>query len=171
MRASGPTISTALPLLWRKTHGRRIAAADLAARPSLTFTRRLKASPAKVYAAWTEPEKIVRWFGRADLRPETMRAVIDARVGGHYRISFDTESEYYEVGGIYREVVEERTPGVQLGLAFDPGARIAGDGNAEAGWRGTRLTVHHAQLFDGASREGHEQGWLGALDKLEKFVT
>ena len=35
-----------------------------------------------------------------------MRAVIDARVGGHYRISFDTESEYYEVGGIYREVVE-----------------------------------------------------------------
>jgi uncharacterized protein YndB with AHSA1/START domain len=82
------------------------AAADLAARPSLTFKRRLNARPEKVYAAWTDPEKIVRWFGRADLKSETMRAVIDARVGGHYRINFDVESgERFEVGGVYREVV------------------------------------------------------------------
>jgi uncharacterized protein YndB with AHSA1/START domain len=147
------------------------AAADLAARPSLTFTRHLKASPAKVYAAWTEPEKIARWFGRADLKPETMRAVIDARVGGQYRISFDTESEYYEVGGIYREVVENERLVFSWAWHSTPEREslvtvtLAPDGD------GTRLTVHHAQLFDGASREGHEQGWLGALDKLEKFVT
>ena len=69
------------------------ADAGLAARPSLTLTRRLRARPEKVYAAWTDPEKIVRWFGRADLKPETMRAAIDARVGGRYRVGFDTESE------------------------------------------------------------------------------
>jgi uncharacterized protein YndB with AHSA1/START domain len=36
---------------------------------------------------------------------------------------------------------------------------------------GTLLTVHHAQLFDEAAREGHERGWLGGLDKLEKLVA
>jgi uncharacterized protein YndB with AHSA1/START domain len=81
-------------------------AAAPAARPSLTFRRRLKASPQKVYAAWTDPEKIVQWFGRADARAETVRAEIDPRVGGRYRISFSVPAgEYYEVGGVYREVI------------------------------------------------------------------
>ncbi len=38
------------------------AAADVT-RPSLSFKRRLNAPPAKVYAAWTDPQKIIRWFG------------------------------------------------------------------------------------------------------------
>ena len=36
---------------------------------------------------------------------------------------------------------------------------------------GTLLTVTHEKLFDEASRNGHEHGWIGALDKLEKFVA
>src|SRR5581483_4839506 len=32
-------------------------------KPSLTIKRRLHAPPAKVYAAWTEPAQLVRWFG------------------------------------------------------------------------------------------------------------
>ena len=32
-------------------------------KPSLTLKRRLNAAPAKVFAAWTEPEKLARWFG------------------------------------------------------------------------------------------------------------
>ena len=35
------------------------------ASPSLTLKRRLNAPPAKVWAAWTDPEKIVHWFGPA----------------------------------------------------------------------------------------------------------
>ena len=38
-------------------------AANVLIEPSLTLKRRLKAPPEKVYAAWTDPEKIVRWFG------------------------------------------------------------------------------------------------------------
>ena len=58
-------------------------------RPSLTLKRRLNASPEKVYAAWTDPQKIARWFGPASVRAGTERAEIDARVGGRYRVSFD----------------------------------------------------------------------------------
>src|SRR5215468_12670158 len=84
------------------------SAAAPIARPSLTFKRRIDAPPERVYAAWTDPQKIVRWFGRPDVRPETTTAEIDARVGGRFRFSFSTEGEYYEVGGVYREVVPNR---------------------------------------------------------------
>jgi len=36
---------------------------------------------------------------------------------------------------------------------------------------GTLLTLHHEQLFDLAARDGHERGWMGALDKLEKIFA
>ena len=36
---------------------------------------------------------------------------------------------------------------------------------------GTLLTLIHENLFDEDSRDGHQQGWIGAFDKLEKFVA
>ncbi len=81
------------------------ATAGLVTKPSLTLTRHLKAPPERVYAAWTDPEKLIRWFGRADATAGSFKADIDARVGGRFRISFSTASEYYEVSGVYREVV------------------------------------------------------------------
>jgi len=36
---------------------------------------------------------------------------------------------------------------------------------------GTLLTLTHEQLFDQAARDGHERGWLGSLDKLEKSIA
>jgi uncharacterized protein YndB with AHSA1/START domain len=141
------------------------------ARPSLTIKRRLNASPDKVYAAWTDPEKIIRWFGRADALPETMRADIDARVGGRFRIRFSTADEYYEVSGIYREVVPDgllvfswawhSTPEreSQVTVALQP------DGD------GTLLTLHHEKLFDLAARDGHERGWTKGIERLEILLS
>ena len=147
------------------------AAAALAGRPSLTFNRRLNAPPAKVYAAWTDPQKIIRWFGRSDAKRDSFRAEIDAQTGGRFRVSFSTDAEYYEVGGVYREVVPNQrlvfswawhsTPEreSQVTVALQP------DGD------GTLMTLTHEQLFDQAARDGHERGWLGSLDKLEKSIA
>jgi len=146
------------------------AAADVT-RPSLSFKRRLNAPPAKVYAAWTDPKKIIRWFGRSDAKPDSFHAEIDARIGGRFRVSFSTADEHYEVGGVYREVVpNERlvfswawhsTPErqSQVTVALKP------DGD------GTLLSLLHEQLFDQAARDGHERGWIGALDKLEDYLA
>src|SRR5260370_39437982 len=78
--------------------------AGLVGRHSLTFERRLNAAPAKVYAAWTDPEKIIRWFGRSDAKPGSFQAEIDARIRGRYRVSFSTADEYYQVRCIYLDV-------------------------------------------------------------------
>jgi uncharacterized protein YndB with AHSA1/START domain len=74
-------------------------------KPSLTLNRRLKAPPAQVFSAWTDPEKLIRWIGPSDTIANSARAELDVRVGGRYRISFKTENgENHEVGGVYREV-------------------------------------------------------------------
>ena len=82
-----------------------ISDAELAARPSLTLTRRFNAAPEKVYAAWADPQKLVQWFGPGSVEEGSVKADIDLRVGGRYRISFNAKGTYNEVGGVYREVV------------------------------------------------------------------
>src|ERR1700751_2824107 len=75
-------------------------------RPSLTLTRRINAKPDKVYAAWTDPQKLIQWFSTPRIVAGSARAEMDLRPGGRYRFSFDDQSgEHHEVGGIYREVV------------------------------------------------------------------
>src|ERR1041385_1425981 len=72
--------------------------------PSLTLKRQLKAPPAKVFAAWTDPEKMKRWRGPGEIN--AMRAESDPRVGGRYRFVMQAPNgEEYDVGGVYREVV------------------------------------------------------------------
>lgn len=101
--------------------------------PSLTLTRRLRARPEKVFAAWTQAEQLVQWFGPPNMKPATLNADLDVRSGGRYRMSFTREDgEYFEAGGLYREVVPNERLVFHLGLAFDAGTQIAGDDHAEA---------------------------------------
>ena len=146
--------------------------AGLVTRPSLTLKRRLNASPEKVYAAWTNPQKIARWFGPSSLKAGTGLASIDARIGGRYRISFTMENgEYNEVGGVYREVVPNERLVFSWAWHSTPERDSLVTVSLKPDGDGTLLTLHHEQLFDQAARDGHERGWLGSLDKLERLIA
>ncbi len=147
------------------------ANAGLVTRPSLTVKRRLNAPPAKVYAAWTDPQKIIRWFGRPDAKPDSFQADIDARVGGRFRISFSTDDEYYEVGGAYREVVPNERLVFSWAWHSTPERESQVTVSLKPDGDGTLLTLHHEQLFDAAARDGHERGWIGSLEKLANYVA
>jgi uncharacterized protein YndB with AHSA1/START domain len=146
--------------------------AGLVTRPSLTLKRRLNASPEKVYAAWTNPQKIARWFGPSQVKDGSVQAEIDARIGGRYRLSFDTEDgEHHEIGGVYRELV----PNARLVFSWAWHSTPERESQVTVSLRpdgdGTLLTLHHEQLFDQTARDGHERGWLDTLDKLEKYIA
>jgi uncharacterized protein YndB with AHSA1/START domain len=145
--------------------------AGVITRPSLTFKRRLNAAPEKVYAAWTDPEKIIQWFGRSDAKPGSLQAEIDARVGGRFRVSFNTEGEYYEVGGVYHEVVPNQSLVFSWAWHSTPERESLVMVSLQPDGDGTLLTLHHEQLFDSAARDGHERGWIGALAKLETCLA
>jgi uncharacterized protein YndB with AHSA1/START domain len=141
-------------------------------KPSLTLKRRLKASPAQVFAAWTDPEKIVHWFGPAETIAGSVRADMDVRAGGRYRFRFKTENgESHEVGGVYREVVPHSRLMFTWAWHSTPKREslvtvtIAKDGD------GSLLTLHHEQFFDQAAADGHKRGWTGTLEKLERYFS
>ena len=148
------------------------AGAGPVTRPSLTFKRRLNARPERVYAAWTDPQELIQWFGRVDVKPGTMRAEVDPRVGGRYRVSFNIEAgEYFEVGGVYREVVPNERLVFSWAWHSTPERESLVTVTLKSDGHGTLLTVHHERLFDQAARDGHERGWLGSLEKLEKYLA
>ena len=142
-------------------------------RPSLTIKRLLKAPPAKVFAAWTDPEKIKRWMGPAGFTVADASA--EARVDGRYRVvMMSPEGDKHAVGGAYREYVLNEKLVFTWSWDAAPGdtaheslvtVLLKPDGG------GTLLTLTHEKLFDETSRDGHEKGWIGSLDKLEKFVA
>jgi uncharacterized protein YndB with AHSA1/START domain len=146
--------------------------AGLVTRPSLTLKRRLHAPPEKVYAAWTDPEKIARWFGPSQVQAGSVHAVIDARIGGRFRISFTNgDGEHHEVGGVYREVVPNEKLVFSWAWHSTPERESLVTVSLKADGGGTLLTLHHEALFDQAARDDHARGWNGALDKLEKYFA
>ena len=149
-----------------------VASPGFADRPSLTLTRRFRARPEKVWAAWTEPEKLIAWFGTPKAKPGTLRAELDVRVGGIYRISFEHESgEYFQVGGLYHEVVADEK--LVFSWAWHSTAEreslvtvsIKPDG------AGSLMVFTHEQFFDEAARDGHAKGWNELFNQMENLLA
>lgn len=142
----------------------------VAPKPSLTLKRRFKAPPAKVFAAWTEPDKILKWFG-PDAGP-VHEASTDVRVGGRYAVSFSTEDgEQHHVSGIYREVVPNEKLVFTWAWRTMPERESLVTVLIKPDGTGSLLTLIHEQFFDEPARDRHRQGWSGCLDKLERYLA
>lgn len=142
-----------------------------AERPSLTLTRRLSAPPEKVYAAWADPQKLVQWFGPGAVEEGSVRVDIDLRVGGRYRISFNANSTYNEVGGVYREVVPNRRLVFSWAWHSTPERESLVTITMKPEGSGTLLTFLHEQFADETARDNHARGWTELLGKLEAYLA
>ena len=139
-----------------------------ATKPSLTVKRRFKAPPAKVFAAWTDPEKVKHWMGPGEVK--AISATCDVRVGGRYRWLMRAPSgEEHDVGGVYREVVPNEKLVFTWAWKSTPERESLVTVEFKPDGDGTLLTLTHAQFFDEEARDRHQQGWAGALDKMEKL--
>lgn len=140
----------------------------IAHRPSLTLVRRIKAPPARVFAALTRPEQMLLWWG-PDAGP-TLRATADVRPGGRFSIVFRLlNGDEHNPTGCYREVVPDRKlvftwewPGMPERESLVTFVLRPID-------EGTELTLIHEQLPDDALAS-HELGWTGLLQKLATFL-
>jgi uncharacterized protein YndB with AHSA1/START domain len=139
---------------------------------SLTLVRWIAARPSIVFDALTTPEGVGFWWG-PDAGP-VLLAEIDLRVGGRFRVRFRMlDGTEHESSGEYLEVVKPR----RLSMSWRwRGGEDPGESLVEIDLRpiaeGTELTFTHSRLHDEETRHGHEQGWNGALDKLQRhFLT
>ena len=140
-----------------------------ATKPSLTIKRRLNAPPAKVYAAWTDPQMIARWFGPAGV--ESVEAKTDLRVGGRYHITMHVPGDRHDVMGVYREVMPNEKLVFTWAWKSTPERESLVTVTFKPDGQGTLLTLLQEQFFDAEARDRHQQGWAGAIDKLEKMFA
>ena len=137
---------------------------------SLKLKRFYPVAPERVWRAWTDPKALGQWF-----RPNASFSIpvveADVRVGGRFRILMvNGQGEEFDLNGIYREVVSGRKLVMTWGwknqsehesLVTVDFLRLHG---------GTQLELRHDQYRDFENEPTHEQGWNGALDKLELFL-
>jgi uncharacterized protein len=144
---------------------------------TLRVSRLIKASRERVFAAWTTPEEIMKWFG-----PETCRvlsAKVDLKVGGayHFRVktgggcdSGQSEGEM-ELRGVYREIKQPArlvyTWNWQGDAEMEFGETLVTvDFLDKEGF--TEVQITHDRFPNAEIRDKHNYGWNGCLDKLEK---
>jgi uncharacterized protein YndB with AHSA1/START domain len=137
----------------------------------LIVNRTFKASRERVFRAWTDPKEMDRWF--APDPNSTIKASVDLRVGGAYRIEITNGERVFGAHGVYREI---RRPSrlVFTWDAINCGVTAAKDTLVtvelfEVGEK-TQVTLTHQNFADTEARERHEQGWKGCLDRLEVWL-
>lgn len=131
--------------------------------PEARIERTLTAPPERVYAAWTEPAILSRWYCPNPALP--LEVAADAVVGGRYRV--DMGNGAYVAEGEYTDLVPGRlvaftwrwttsdAPASHVRVELSP----APDG-------GTRLVLQHTGLADADDAQGHREGWELSLDRL-----
>jgi uncharacterized protein YndB with AHSA1/START domain len=135
--------------------------------PSVTLVRRIKAPPAKVWAAITQPELMVQWWG-PDAGP-TLSVTADVRPGGRFSIVFRlVNGDEHNPTGVYLEVAPETKLVFTWEMPGAPDSLVTF--RLEPFDGGTELTLTHERLPDEEARASHEHGWVGLLDKLPAFL-
>ncbi len=123
----------------------------------------------QVFAAWTNPEQMARWYAPTD-EFTTPIAEVDLRVGGKYKVGMkhkDREQANIVSGQYCRvdpprclsftwawEAPQADSHETQVTLEFRP--------NADS----TDLTLIHERFRDEEARKQHNEGWTGCLNRL-----
>ncbi len=144
-----------------------IVEADL----ELHMTRTVAAPRDLVFRAWTDPARLVHWFGPAGctlLAPE-----FDVRPGGAYRCGYEFDGGRFWLRGVYREIVYPERLVLTHGWENEAGevehdtlvtvTFLERDGT-------TTFNFHQAIFASVESRDSHGEGWGEAFERLEAYV-
>jgi uncharacterized protein YndB with AHSA1/START domain len=103
---------------------------------------------------------------------KALRVESDPRTGGRYRwVMQSPTGEEHDVGGVYREVIPNEKLVFTWAWKSTPERESLVTVLLKPDGDGTLLTLTHEQFFDDEARDRHQDGWTGALDKMEKLFA
>lgn len=155
----------------------------MAENKTLVIERIFNAPIEKVWDAFTNPERIKKWFGPRDYTAPD--AVIDLRVGGTSLISMMGKDGKKIWGtGTYKEIVPLKKIVVTDSFADEKGNVVSGE---VYGMKGmplellitytfedlggkTKFTLKHEGLPVGENVDGANTGWSESFDKLTELL-
>jgi uncharacterized protein YndB with AHSA1/START domain len=149
----------------------RVVAADRdEADCTLVIERIFNAPPDEVFAAWTDPAILVRWWG-----PEghsTPECDMDVRPGGAWRTKMSGPDGDHIVSGVYREIAPPSRLVMTWGWQQKDGTRghetvVAITLQPADG--GTRMRLVQSLFLSKEQRDLHNWGWTSSLNDLERM--
>jgi uncharacterized protein YndB with AHSA1/START domain len=143
-------------------------------RLGIELQRRFRASPERVFRAWTQPVALREWWCPPGWVAGEIE--IDLCIGGTYRIAMSraessgsevsVSGRFFEVRPPERLVYTWRWEGA---FAEMPETlvilELRGSENE------TLLTLHHDNFTDPGLRQQHRSAWISACDRLDRLVT
>jgi uncharacterized protein YndB with AHSA1/START domain len=142
----------------------------------LRLRRRFEARRERVFAAWTDPKLLSRWWA-AVAGWETSLAEVDLRPQGSYRLSMrdGATGAVYTVTGEYVDVRRPERLAYTWTWLGEPEmmrgsertlveVEFIEDGDA------TEVVLTHSGFADARIRDLHDEGWSGCLANLEQRV-
>ena len=136
---------------------------------TLVVRRTIRATPERLFDAWTEPAQLKQWWGPQSV--VCIDAEVDLRVGGRYRIANQfPDGKVLWISGEFAAI--ERPGKLAYSWGLEPGAGPSERVTVifEARGQSTEVIVTHERIPSNTMRDMHEQGWLGCLDGLVEFL-
>ncbi len=129
----------------------------------INVSRLIRAAPEDVFRAWTDPERMQRWFG-------TTKQIVNPKVDGLYYLAMEHQGRTWPHYGRYLRLekpgvieftwMSEGTQGRESVVTIE---LVARDG-------GTQLTLNHAGVPDTELGRGHQQGWTAIVAEFAKSL-
>jgi uncharacterized protein YndB with AHSA1/START domain len=127
----------------------------------IEITRVFHAPRERVWRAWTEPEELVRWWGKRGWTAQRSSLVMEVRPGGLFRVvTISDDGRELVSEGVYREVVAPER--LSFGDATVTFADL-GDGR-------TRMNFRTTMRASDDLRAAAAGGLASAFERLEELL-
>jgi uncharacterized protein YndB with AHSA1/START domain len=152
----------------------------IASESAVVIERMFDAPRERVWEAWSEPDKIMRWWGPEHFSSPTCK--IDFRVGGRYLFCMRSpEGQDFWSAGVFTEIQKperirytdsfanaegEAVSAVEYGMSPDfPMELLVTVTFADQAGK-TKMTLRHEGIPSGTMTDLTREGWNGSFDKL-----
>ncbi len=139
----------------------------------LRIERQFSATPEDVFDAWTDPTRIVAWWG-----PEGMHvpeSEFEPHVGGAWATTMrNGEGQEFHVSGVYTAIERPKRVAFTWAWRQEDGSRgheTAVDVTFEAAGGGTLLKLVQRSFETTEQRDNHRGGWTSSFNDLERYLA
>lgn len=141
---------------------------------TFVIDRSYPASPARVFAAFADPDKKMQWWGDDDIEKNAPH-VIDFRVGGRESMAGDAAGASFSYDAVYQDIVENSRIVYSYEMTMD-GRRISVsvatlEFLADDGDKTRLILTEQGAYLDGLDNSAQrEEGTRGLLEALASYL-
>jgi uncharacterized protein YndB with AHSA1/START domain len=137
---------------------------------TLVVQRTIRASPERLFEAWTTPQQLIEWWG-----PDGVACIaptVDLRIGGRYRIGNRLpDGREIWITGVFEAIDRPRLLAYTWRIEGSEAESERVTVRFESRGADTDVIVTHERIANETMRDQHALGWNGCLEGLARFIV